>query len=412
MPTRFIPGAAAAFLTSFVLGLPAAAQKIEPICRPTMIVPIVVESSHARLAAGAKAEPPLTDGFDWPDGPIYPLKTDNGYMFFSIDAGTHNRQVWHGHEVGNNNAGSVVRSIGTLDDPLGSAPPVDVVIDRNPDPKVNPHNCDPTKYPHHYCYTYIGGGPVYQVPQGQVGAGKWLLVYHAEYNNPNYYLLGLAISSDQGLHWTDIGEIIRFNMPFSYNGQPAGAAIGDPPLVVSPDGQYFYVYFQDWLKNGVFTNNSVARASIAEVLQDAFGGSVHFAAPFKKYYNGTWDRAGLGGASTDLIPEAYFGGGNNVAYDNYIHRFMMFDSDSQNYSYAESPDGLHWSDTVFLGMLGNVPNVAGYASPVGLGDDPFVLGKDFFVYYTQFRGPWPSAQSVKRFTLSCQSRDEVTSTSE
>ena len=211
-----------------------------------------------------------------------------------------------------------------------------------------------------------------------------------------------AASSDRGLHWTDIGEIIRFNMPFSYKGQSAPGAIGDPPLVVSPDGKYFYVYFLDWLKSGANTTASIARAPIAEVLQDAFGGGVHFAAPFKKYFQGKWDQPGIGGASTDLIPEGHFGGGNNVAYNSYIHRYMMLNSDSQNYSYAESPDGLHWTDTIFLGMLGHVPNIAGYSGPIGLGDDPTVLGKEFYVYYTEFRGPWPGAQSVKRFTLSCR----------
>jgi hypothetical protein len=376
--------------------------KLQPICNPTMSSPVEVATSHQRYVAGTKAQPPLTDSFDWPDGQLAALKTDSGYMFFSIDAGLHKLQPWHGHSVGNNNSGSVVRTIGTLDNPLGSARPIDVVIDHNPDLKVNPHNCDPTKYPHHYCYTYIGGGPVYQVPPGQVGAGNWLLVYHAEYDDPAYYLLGLAISPDEGLHWTDIGEIIRFNMPFRYKGQSAPGAIGDPPLVVSPDGKYFYVYFLDWLKSGVNTTASIARAPIAEVLQDAFGGSVHYAAPFKKYYQGAWDQPGIGGASTDLIAEGHFGGGNNVAYNSYIHRYMMLNSDSQNYSYAESPDGLQWTDTIFLGMLGHVPEAAGYSGPIGTGDDPTVLGKEFYVYYTQFRGPWPGAQSVKRFTLSCR----------
>jgi hypothetical protein len=91
-----------------------------------------------------------------------------------------------------------------------------------------------------------------------------------------------------------------------------------------------------------------------------------------------------------------------VAYNSYIHRYMMLNSDSQNYSYAESPDGLHWTDTIFLGMLGHVPDIAGYSMPVGLGEDPTILGKEFYVYYTQFRGPWPGAQSVRRFTLSCR----------
>jgi hypothetical protein len=319
--------AAAVFLTSSVAVWPVSAEKIEPICHPTMTAPIVVASSRARAQAGLIAQPPLTDGFDWPDGPIAALKTDDGYMFFSIDAGTHNRQLWHGHWYGNNNSGSVVRTLGTLDDPLGSAPPIDVVIDRNPDPKVNPHNCDPTKHAHAYCYTYIGGGPVYQVPQGQVGAGSWLLVYHAEYNNPNYYLLGLAISSDKGEHWTDIGEIIRTNHPFSYQGPPSPGAIGDPPLVISPDGKDFYLYFFDWLKDGNNTMVSVARAPIAEVLKDAFGRGVHYAAPFSKYHQGAWDQPGIGGASTDLSPTSRYGGGENVAWNAYLQRYIMLNND-------------------------------------------------------------------------------------
>jgi uncharacterized repeat protein (TIGR03803 family) len=400
LSARFIPAAVSVPTTSAVAL--SNTPNLDPICNPTISAPVEVATSHQRYVAGTKAQPPLTDSFDWPDGQLSALKTDSGYMFFSIDAGLHKRQLWHGKMVGNNNSGSVVRTIGTLDNPLGSTPPVDVVIDPNPDPKVNPHNCDPTKYPHHFCYTYIGGGPVYRVPQGQVGAGTWLLVYHAEYDDPAYFLLGLAVSSDKGLHWTDIGEIIRFNKPFGYHGQPAPGAIGDPPLVVSPDGKYFYVYFLDWLKSGANTTASIARAPIAEVLHDAFGGSVHFAAPFKKYYQGKWDQPGIGGASTDLIPDAHYGGGNNVAYDTYLHRYLMLNSDSQNYSYAESVDGLAWTNTIFLGMLGYVPDIAGYSGPIGTGDDPAILGKEFYLYYTQFRGPWPGAQSVKRFTLSCQ----------
>jgi hypothetical protein len=399
---KHLSGTATISLLGIVAVCSAMAQNIAPICHPTMTAPIEVASSHQRAEAGRQAEPPLTDGFDWPDGPIAAIRTDDGYTFFSIDAGFHKRQLWHGGWYGNNNYGSVVRTIGTLDNPLGSAPPVDVVIGQNPHPKVNPHNCDPAKYPNRECYTYIGGGPVYQVPHGQIGAGNWLFIYHAEYNSPAYFLLGLAISSDRGLHWTDIGEIIRFNQPFTQGGVPAPFAIGDPPLVISPDGKFFYVYFQDWLKDGTVTQTSVARASIDSVLKDAFGGEKHFAAQFKKFHANTWDQPGIGGVSTDLLPNARYGGGLNVAYDTYLRRYLMLNSDSQNFSYAESPDGLQWTDTIFLGMLGHVPEIAGYAMPIGTGDDPSTLGKQFYVYYTQFRGPWPGAQSVKRFTLSCQ----------
>ena len=397
-------GAAAIFFVNIFTLSSAMAQNLAPICHAKMSAPIEVASSRQRFVAGTKALPPVTEGqgFDWPDAQLSALKTDDGLMFFSIDAGFHKRHFWNGQWVGNDNSGSVVRTIGTLDNPLGTAAPLDVVIDRNPDPRVNPHNCSSLKHPHSYCYTYIGGGPVYQVPQGRVGAGNWIVVYHAEYNDPPYFMGGLAISFDKGLHWTDIGEIMRVNQPFSYQGVPAPGGFGDSPLVISPDGKYFYIYFTDWLKNGYVTMVSVERASIDSVLQAAFGGEKHYAAPFFKYYQGAWNQPGIGGASTDLMPEAHYGGGLNVAYNTYIQRYMGFNSDSQNYSYAESVDGLHWTDTVFLGMLGDVPNLAGYSGPVSTGDDPNTLGKEFYVYYTQFRGPWPGAQSVKRFTLTCQ----------
>jgi uncharacterized repeat protein (TIGR03803 family) len=108
---------------------------LQPICNPTISSPVEVATSHQRYVAGTKAQPPLTDSFDWPDGQLAALKTDSGYMFFSIDAGLHKRQLWHGQWVGNNNSGSVVKTIGTPDNPLGSAPPIDVVIGHNPIPK-------------------------------------------------------------------------------------------------------------------------------------------------------------------------------------------------------------------------------------------------------------------------------------
>ncbi|HVI09411.1 MAG TPA: hypothetical protein VND65_14075 [Candidatus Binatia bacterium] len=398
----------ATLLLGFIAGAAQAqskSQKIQPICHPTLTAPIEIATPRQRNEAGLKAVPPIgTWGFSWPDAQLNAIRRDDSsYYFFSIDASFHPRHFWNGQWVGNNNSGSVVRTIGTLDDPLGTAPPVDVVIEANSDPSVNPHNCDPTKHALDFCYTYIGGGPVYQVPQGQVGAGNWLLVYHAEYNDPAYFMLGLAISTDKGLHWTDIGEIIRVNQPFSYTGQGMPFAIGDPPLVTTPDGKYFYVYFQDWLIGGAQTNLSVARASIADVLQQAFSGSVHHSALFQKYYQGAWQQPGIGGASTDLAPDWHYGGGLIAAYDSYLHRYLVFNSDSQNYSYAESPDGLQWTDSVYLGTLGVNPNGAGYSVGIGAGEDPNILGQQFYIYYTQFRGPWPTSQSVKRFTFTCAS---------
>jgi hypothetical protein len=146
----------------------------------------------------------LTDsGFDWPNTPLGLIKTANGYEFFASDGGFHSRQMWQGHWVSNNKSGSFVTTEGTLDNPLGSSAPQDVSVSPNPDPSVNPN------YP---SYGYMGGGPVFQVPAGMPGAGKRLATYHAELpNDALYAVLGLATSSDNGLRWTDLGEIIRLN---------------------------------------------------------------------------------------------------------------------------------------------------------------------------------------------------------
>src|SRR5579863_4000188 len=87
------------------------AQTLSPVCQPTVTGPIIVATPAQRLAAGNKAEPPVTDtsnGFAWPDTPMGIIKTSNGYEFFASDGGLHNTQEWQGHQVGNNKYGSVV----------------------------------------------------------------------------------------------------------------------------------------------------------------------------------------------------------------------------------------------------------------------------------------------------------------
>jgi hypothetical protein len=208
------------------------AQEKAPACTPVVSNRVEIVASEQIKTAGTKAEPPVNDpyyGFAWPDTPFGVIRSGSDYVFFSSDGGEHLRQNWRGRVYGNNNYGSVTRTVGTLDNPLGSAAPIDMVIAPNPDKHVNPYNCDPTMGTN--CYGYIGGGPVYEVPAGQVGAGNLLVVYHSELENPpNYYsLLGLAASRDHGRSWTDLGEIIRPNYPnsknlprgFRYRRQPA-----------------------------------------------------------------------------------------------------------------------------------------------------------------------------------------------
>ncbi len=382
-----------------------AAQAATPVCQPSVTTPIVVASPSQRLVAGQKAQPPLTDtynGFAWPDTPLGIIKTGNSYEFFASDGGAHYRQMWQGHWVGNNKSGSVVTTAGTLDHPLGSGDPQDVSVSPNPDPAVN------SNYP---SYGYMGGGPVYQVPAGMTGAGNLLVTYHAELpNDALYAALGLAASSDNGLHWTDLGEIIRLNQAYAVGLD--GFEIGDGPLVLSPDGKYFYLYFPDWIANGTLhtttpagvsttTNVSVVRALAASVLDAAFGSARPHAVPFEKFYKGDWHlQPAIGGASTDLNSNSAYQGYLDIHYNTSLQRYVMIISNDTTFAYAESIDGLTWTIPISLGIYGPI---AAYPTAVGLGDDPHVLGKSFYVYFTHLPtdgSGWKNG-SLRRLTLTC-----------
>jgi hypothetical protein len=358
-----------------------------------------------REAAGDLAQPPLTDaadGFAWPDTPLGVIKTGSVYAFFGSDGGLHSRQSWQGHWYGNNKYGSITRTLGTLDNPLGSDPPIDVTINPNPDPAVNPF---------YKSYDYMGGGPLYKVPDGMEGAGNLLMVYHAEIptitTQSFYAVLALASSTDGGASWTDLGEIIRVNQ--GYRTDLDGFDIGDSTLVISPDGKYFYIFFPDWRANGsthwgnTVTSISVARAPIAAVLETAFGNQPH-AVAFQKYYDGWNHDQGLGGYSKDLDPQTPYGGNLQVAYNAYIHRYQLLINAGVVLYYAESPDGMNWSPlTLFYDFRNDPDQPSVYAAFVGMGDDPSILGKQFYVFYTRYpnTGAGWNGASVNRFTLSC-----------
>ena len=390
-----------ALLQTFTIGsVQAGAQAITQLCTPKVTANDIVVSPKQRYDAGQRAEPPITDtnnGFAWPDTPLGVIKTAGGYEFLASDGGYHARQMWRGHWVGTNKWGSAVTTTGTLDNPVGTGNPHDVSISANPDPSVNPN------YPN---YTYMGGGPVYQVPPGMTGAGNLLLVYHGEIlTDALYAVLGLAASSDNGLHWTDLGEIIRLNQ--AYAPGLDGFEIGDGPLVLSPDGKYFYLYFPDWMANGTLhatttTNVSVARALSASVLNAAFGSTPQHTVAFEKFYQGNWHlQPGIGGASTDLNPTSQYSGYLDIHYNSVLQRYVMIISNDTDFAYAESVDGLVWTVPTLLGTFGPI---AAYPTAVGFGDDPHILGSTYFVYFTHLPTDgtgWLNG-ALHRLTLTCQ----------
>lgn len=399
-----------------LLGGPAAgAAEVAAVCKPRIVANKVLASAAQLKAAGDKAQPPLTDqsnGFAWPDTELGVLKKDDcEYLFFGSDGGFHSKQIWEGESYGNDKYGSITRTVGTLDNPLGTEPPINATIKPNPDPSVNPFYAK---------YDYMGGGPVYRVPEGKPGAGKLLIVYHAEIptvaTQSFYSVLGLAASSDEGKSWTDLGEIVRLNQ--GYRSDMDGYDIGDANLLTSPDGKYFMIYFSDWLANGsthwqakpnaapTITVVSAARASIDSVLNDAFGDRPR-AAAFEKYYGGWELNQALGGYSQDLNPNGAYNGNQQVAYNSALKRYQMFINQGVLIAYAESPDGMHWSIPSVLYDFRTEPDMPSvYDVPVGMGKDPSVLGMQFYIFYTRLPttgSGWGGGRaSVDRFTISCE----------
>jgi hypothetical protein len=386
----------------------AQTKAVTALCDPKIVANVVVTTSAQRLAAGLRAQPPLTDeanGFAWPDTNLGVVKMESGYAFFGSDGAYHARQQWDQEAFGNDKYGSITRTLGTLDNPLGTEPPVDVTIAANPDPTVNPF---------YSSYDYMGGGPVYLVPAGLPGAGKLLMVYHAEIptiaTQSFDSVLALAASSDGGLIWTDLGEIVRINQ--GYRSDMDGYDIGDANLVTSADGTYFMIYFSDWLANSTthwedsVTVVSVARASVDSVLTAAFGNHPH-AAPFQKYYDGWRLDQGLGGYSQDLNPNGAYIGRQQVAYNADLKRYQMFINQQVLIAYSESSDGMQWSiPTVLYDFRKETDKPSVYDTPVSLGSDPGILGLKFYIFYTSYPSAgahpgWEGA-SVKRFTILCQ----------
>ena len=385
----------------------APSEKVAQLCYPLLSDDTIVAGPEQRKRAGEMALPPLTDeanGFAWPDTELGVIKTTQGYAFFASDGGYHGRQNWEGVSEGNNKYGSVTRTLGTLDNPLGSESPIDVSIRPNPDPAANPF---------YSSYDYLGGGPVYRVPAGKTGAGNLLMVYHAEIPTVTtmsfYSVLGLASSTDEGFTWIDLGEIVRINQ--GYRPDMDGYDIGDSNLVASPDGRYFYLYFADWLANGTthwlasINIVALARAPIDAVLAAAFAAKNPHASAFEKRYDGWNVDQGMGGYSRDLRPDAPFWGPLRVSWNSDLNRYQAFINNGSLIAYAESPDGLLWSmPTVLKNFSGDPHHPGFYVTPVGLGNDPDILGKKFDVLYTYYpnNGQGWAGASVRRFTVSCQ----------
>jgi hypothetical protein len=146
----------------------------------------------------------------------------------------------------------------------------------------------------------------------------------------------------------------------------------------------------------------VARALTASVLDAAFGSSRQHTVTFEKFYQNNWHlQPALGGASTDLNPNSQYQGYIDVHYNNDLQRYVMIISNDTTFAYSESIDGIAWTLPVALGDYGPI---AAYPTAVGLGSDPHILGKSFYIYFTFLPadGTGWSNGALQRLTLTCK----------
>jgi hypothetical protein len=149
---------------------------------------------------------------------------------------------------------------------------------------------------------------------------------------------------------------------------------------------------------------SVARAPIAVVVEAAFGAKPH-AVAFQKYYQIWHLEQGLGGYSTDLNTQAPYSGTIQVGYNGDLHIYQMLINAGVVVYYSDSPDGMTWSALTLLYDFRKDPDQPSvYVAPVGMGDDPNILGRQFYIFYTRYPNNglgWGGA-TVDRSTISCQ----------
>ena len=291
----------------------------------------------------------------WPDGVmgVLPTTISGQYEFFAA------------------NSSNIGQATGTLDHPIiGSVTPAIVIGGMK------------------HAYQYAAGGPVYIDQATQTR----LLFYHAEIwpggDYHNYYaVIGMARSTDAGRSWTDLGEIIRPNMPIGVATR--GVEIFSGSYTVN--GDYFYVYFEDFLASGQVNCLAVARARVSDVLAAAINSAD--VVGWNKFYNGSWGEPALGGKSSSLElgnPSCYWG---DVSYNDYIQRYLLVcasyaDPGIYTLQLSESQDGLNWSPRQVVAETTTTDELCD-PTLVGLGADSRKSSNQLYVYYTRsVAGGW------------------------
>ncbi|RED61828.1 hypothetical protein [Cohnella lupini] len=263
--------------------------------------------------------------------------------------------------------------------------------------------------------TWISG--VYKYADGTLLG----LVHRERYwsNSANdCFYLGLAKSTDNGLNWRYLGDVLSPNVNYKEpvsNGvnSAAGNVAGVPYLVIGSD---LYIYYNE--QTGTEKRMSVAKASLAAIKTAIDSNTT---TPFYKYNAGTWTEAGMGGTGSNIIPGGtisntgldYFAGHNlrdfhsDAAYVPGLGKYLITVNDeggSRLLMYS-STDGINWGEETVIDAAQSGTNFRPAYSTfmslsTGTSDDNSTVGNDFYIFYPRDFYPTGGGQRYFRIRFS------------
>lgn len=263
---------------------------------------------------------------------------------------------------------------------------------------------------------YAACGAVYK----DSATGILLCSYHGEFwyappnNDPFYAGLGIAYSSDNGVTWHKLGQVISPQTTRTGNCQ-VDTGVGTLVVKIIGGIQYFWDYYLDEASgcNGGNFNITIAQAKVSDVIAAAQAGIPLTSGPgtlFKKLCSGAFTCNGVndlanpaaGGGAFDNLPglttNTYYTPA--VAYNSFLNQYVLTYSNSfASIEMRISTDGVgkvFGPPTTVVSGGGVPPNGLFYPSPLNTnGGDPTILGNQFQIYWVDNFGNWSASNLVR-----------------
>jgi hypothetical protein len=360
-------------------------------------------------------------GFQYgpPDGTIGVLANGGTYTFFMAGGSTSTC-------TGTPFTGGTYRLGGSLTS-INASYGCSAAITPSPDGDPNGYTFD---------RDYAGGGPVLAVTSAEGAAGV-LHIYHGESQGGAcsglgkcfYSSLGMAISKDRGATFSKLGEILQpYVTRSSIINANTNLDVGGGTLLIAdgngqhisnlaaadPSSVFLYVFYSD-LDPAAATSSpcnqdsclAVARAPLAQVVEDAFSGNAAaFPTLFKKFYKGGFTEPGTSGDPNAAANSGHYtpviatdGSFPSVLYDAAIQQYLIaYTTGNNTIEIRHGSALLSWSSPVASGTITNRPNSILYPTLIGDGADPATgNGEPWLFYITAPSWPdWSTATLVSR----------------